>query len=207
MPKTDHHLELDEYAPVAERIELFYAKYPNGRITTKLLPPSDREVVVKAFVYRLADDTLPAATGLASERIGDGDINLHSCLENTETSAIGRALANLGFAASRRRPSREEMEKVERARASVGVRKMSVREPRPVTTEPLAPAVVLSAIHLDTIELLERAEKLGLSSVRAKTIREKLADATSLSLGDSMRLERALRNWVVRKSRANVPPV
>src|SRR4051812_3338042 len=190
MPKTYLDLKLDEYAPVAERIELFYSKYPNGRITTKLLPPSDREVVVKAFVYRLGGDTLPAATGLASERIGDGDINLHSCLENTETSAIGRALANLGFAASRRRPSREEMEKVERARASVGLRKMSVRESKPIVSEPRSEPVVLSAIHLDTMELLERAEQFGLSGSRAKTIRQRVADATSLSLGDWMKLER-----------------
>lgn len=202
MPKTDH-LELDDYAPVADRIELFYAKYPNGRITTKLLPASVREVVVKAFVYRQPEDKLPAATGLASERFGDGEINMHSCLENTETSAIGRALANLGFAASRRRPSREEMDKVERARASVGLRK-SVREPRPMSTEPLPTPIVQSAIHLDALDLLERAEKLGLSSDRVKVFRARLADATAMSLASSMKLERSLRSWVVRKSRSKV---
>jgi len=35
-------------------------------------------------------------------------------LENCETSAIGRALANAGFAAKGKRPSREEMAKVEK---------------------------------------------------------------------------------------------
>ncbi|HET9636777.1 MAG TPA: hypothetical protein VFP26_12695 [Gemmatimonadaceae bacterium] len=205
MPKTDH-LELDDYAPVADRIELFYVKYPTGRITTKLLPASEREVVVKAFVYRQAEDKLPAATGLASERIGDGEINMHSCLENTETSAIGRALANLGFAASRRRPSREEMDKVERARASVGLRK-SVREQRTMSTEPLPTPVVQSAIHIDSMELLERAERLGLSSARVAMFRTRLSDAASISLASSMKLERSLRNWVVRKSRSRVHPV
>lgn len=203
MPKTDH-LELDDYAPVADRIELFYAKFPTGRITTRLLPGGEREVVVKAFVYRQADDKLAAATGLASERIGDGEINMHSCLENTETSAIGRALANLGFAASRRRASREEMDKVERARASVALRKAVVREPRPLATEPLPPPVVQSAIHIDTLELVERAEKLGLSSARASLFRTRLADPTSMSLASSLKLERSLRDWVVRKSRSKV---
>lgn len=198
MPKTDH-LELDDYAPVADRIELFYAKYPNGRITTKLLPANEREVVVKAFVYRLAEDKLPAATGLASERIGDGEINMHSCLENTETSAIGRALANLGFSASRRRPSREEMAKVERARASVGLRKHAT-EPRRMVSEPLPTPVVQSAIHLDSLNLLERAEGLGLSPARVTLFRTRLSDTTAMSLASSMKLERSLRNWVVRKS-------
>lgn len=203
MAKTDH-LELDDYAPVADRIELFYAKYPNGRITTKLLPTNVREVVVKAFVYRQGEDKLPAATGLASERFGDSEINTHSCLENTETSAIGRALANLGFAASRRRPSREEMDKVERARASVGVRKPLLREARAMSTEPLATPVVQSAIHIDTLDLLERAENLGLSHARSSLIRTRLADPTAMSLAASMKLERSLRNWIVRKSRSKV---
>src|SRR6476620_3363242 len=101
MPKSDSTIPLDDYAPVADRIELFYSRFPDGRITSKLLPRTDLEIVVKAFVYRHAEDTLPAATGLASERIGDGEVNMYACLENTETSAIGRALANLGFSASR----------------------------------------------------------------------------------------------------------
>ena len=206
MPKTDPHLELGDYAPVADRLELFYAKYPTGRITTKLMPATDREVVVKAFVYRQAEDKLPASTGLASERVGDGEINMHSCLENTETSAIGRALANLGFAASRRRPSREEMEKVERARTSVALRRAVVRENKAATPDAPHP-VVLSAIHQDTLDLLERAQRLGLSLARAEIIRSKFSDTTILSLEASMKLERILRGWVVRQSRSRIHPL
>jgi hypothetical protein len=44
---------------------------------------------VQAFVFRSVEEERPSATGLASERIGDGDVNTVACLENTETSAIG----------------------------------------------------------------------------------------------------------------------
>src|SRR5205823_14972331 len=117
MPKTDPAVPLDDYAPVADRIALFYARFPMGRIVTKLVTHTEAEVVFKALVYRTPEEPLPAATGWASERVGDGDINSVACLENTETSAVGRALANLGLTASRSRPSLEEMEKAARARA------------------------------------------------------------------------------------------
>src|SRR5918911_767143 len=116
MAKGDLGFDGGEYAPVAERIALFYLRYPTGRIITKLVSRSEREVVFQALVYRAAHDARPAATGWAAEREGDGAVNAVACVENTETSAIGRALANLGFTAARERASREEMEKAARAR-------------------------------------------------------------------------------------------
>ena len=200
MPKSDSSLPLQDYSPVADRIDLFYSKFPEGRITTRLLPHTVGEVIVKAFVYRRAEDTLPAATGLASERIGDGDVNTYACLENTETSAIGRALANLGFAASKKRPSREEMEKVERARTSVAYRAplRAVREP---ATKPLSQDVIASALQHDLLILLRRAEAMGFSTARADVIRKRIADAPPLPVNDSLRIERSLRGWVVRHAR------
>ena len=115
MSKTEFGRDdLSDYALVADRITLFYERYPDGRIVTELHSRADREITFRALVYRSAADLQPAATGWASEREGDGEINRVACLENTETSAVGRALANLGFTASSRRPSREEMEKARR---------------------------------------------------------------------------------------------
>jgi hypothetical protein len=56
------------------------------------------------------------ATGYAEEVRGAGNVNRTSHVENCETSAIGRALANCGMAGSdmTKRPSREEMAKVQR---------------------------------------------------------------------------------------------
>jgi hypothetical protein len=113
MPKPQFNLA--GYALVADRITSFYERFPTGRIFTDLISNGE-EVVFRAEAYREATDTFPAATGWASERKNDGEINEVACLENTETSAIGRALANLGFTASRLRPSYEEMQKAERAR-------------------------------------------------------------------------------------------
>src|SRR6476659_7230860 len=117
VPKHELLFDVGEYAPVADRITLFYARFPTGRIITRLISRTRFEITVQAFVFRSLEEQRPSATGLASERIGDGDVNTVACLENTETSAIGRALANLGLTASAHRPSREEIDKANRDRA------------------------------------------------------------------------------------------
>jgi hypothetical protein len=55
------------------------------------------------------------ATGYAEEVRGAGNVNRTSHVENCETSAVGRALANAGMAGTdvNKRPSREEMMKVQ----------------------------------------------------------------------------------------------
>ena len=59
---------------------------------------------------------MPVATGYAEEIKSDRGVNATSFVENCETSAIGRAIANcpLQAPASGPRPSRNEMQKVER---------------------------------------------------------------------------------------------
>jgi hypothetical protein len=47
-------------------------------------------------------------------------VNATSALENCETSAIGRALANLGYAPKGKRPSREEMLKASPRSSTAG---------------------------------------------------------------------------------------
>ncbi len=108
---------LDEYSPVEERIALFYEQHPTGAIRTEMAHVEGPVVVFKAYVYKDLNDQAPWATGYAHEREGDGHVNTTSHVENCETSAIGRALANAGYHGRRDgapRPSREEMQKVER---------------------------------------------------------------------------------------------
>ena len=71
-------------------------------------------VCIKAAVFRCLDDAEPSATGHAFEIRGQGYVNTTSFIENGETSAVGRALANLGFKIENGIASREEMQKVER---------------------------------------------------------------------------------------------
>jgi hypothetical protein len=102
----------DDYASVAERVALFWAECPDGRIMTECTADDGKRVVFKAAVYRHRDDAQPTATGYAEEQRADRGINATSCYEVTETSAVGRALANYRFTASKKnlRPSREEMQ-------------------------------------------------------------------------------------------------
>lgn len=110
------NFNLNDYETVEERIRRFYADNPEGRIMTQnLTTEADRAAatwIVQAFVFTGGD--LPKASGLAFEVDGVGMANKTSALENAETSAIGRALANAGYSGNKR-ASREEMAKVARA--------------------------------------------------------------------------------------------
>ena len=202
--------DLSEYALVADRITLFYQRYPAGRIVTELVSRTGREITFRAVVFRGAADVEPAATGWASEREGDGEINQVACLENTETSAVGRALANLGFTASNRRPSREEMEKAARQRARLvprpaPVEPLSMRhasldaEPRathhaPLDADPLQRRA--NAVH-DVLGLIERAEAIGFPEHRGVILRAAV-ERIDLAPRTVMRLERRIRAWMAR---------
>jgi len=208
MPKYELVVNGGEYATVAERITLFYARHPRGRIVTQLLSRTDEEITVQAFVYRSVEETEPSATGLAAERIGDGDVNTVACLENTETSAIGRALANLGLTASPHRPSREEMEKADRARrarvAEVLERpgSLSIVKGSRLTahrSEIGDPALQRRADRVvDALELLSQAERAGLDQRRGRWLRLVLNDPRTSRVVVE-RIERMLRAWTIAR--------
>lgn len=108
--------DLSDYEPVADRISKFWAKYPNGRIITRIVELNATGVIVEASIFTDRDDTRPAAVDHAHETIGGKGVNVSSWLENACTSSIGRSLATLNFASSKQRASREEMAKVNRTR-------------------------------------------------------------------------------------------
>ena len=105
-------INLDNYEPVDERIARFKADHPNFRVLTEEShegEPGATRWIVKASVWRDAENTgLPDGTGYAFEIDGKGMTQRTAALETCETSAIGRALANLGYAGNRK-VTREEM--------------------------------------------------------------------------------------------------
>ena len=106
---------LEDYETVEERLTKYWKDHPDGQIHTEILDQSAGRFIVKASVYRTEADIRPWTTGLAEETIQGRGVNATSALENCETSAIGRALANAGYATKGKRASREEMGKVNKA--------------------------------------------------------------------------------------------
>jgi hypothetical protein len=103
---------LEDYETVEERLVKFWKDHPDGQIHTKVLEHTTARFIVEASIYRTEADSRPWTTGLAEETVQGRGVNATSALENCETSAIGRALANAGYATKGKRASREEMSKV-----------------------------------------------------------------------------------------------
>ena len=142
---------LDDYVTVHERIEKFYTKYPQGRLTTIILE-HDAEtgfVLIRAEAFRDGDDAQPASTGHAYELRSAGQAQSNSYVEVCETSAVGRALALLGFEVKRGVASREEMGKASRA-------------PRPAPPKTTQPPTGLDA------EILKTANALGYDAAKVR---------------------------------------
>jgi hypothetical protein len=106
---------LDDYEPVASRIAKFWEQHPCGAIHTELVFDDGHRCVIKATVY-FDSTAAPVASDYAEELLSDRGVNSTSRLENCSTSAQGRALAAAGFLPSdwTKKPSREEMQKVQR---------------------------------------------------------------------------------------------
>ena len=110
---------LDEYETVAEGLLRLYKAFPEARVITENRTPEHKtngfEFLAELYLDR--EDIRPVATGWAEEIVGASPVNRTSAMENCETSAIGRMLSNSVLCLTKpsdKRPSREEMEKVER---------------------------------------------------------------------------------------------
>jgi pyruvate/2-oxoglutarate dehydrogenase complex dihydrolipoamide acyltransferase (E2) component len=170
----------DEYITVSERIEKFYAKFPQGRIITTIIEHSAETgfILMRAEVYREPDDALPSATGHAYELKSAGHVQAGSYVEVCETSSVGRALALLGFEVRRGVASREEVirgAKKQQAAAAAPAparperpaqaAERPAQEPERAPTPPAAPAD--AGADLDSL-ILQAAEELGYDAAKVR---------------------------------------
>jgi hypothetical protein len=106
--------DLSNYETVESRLTRFWTQFPDGRIETTLMNYDGDSCIVRTIIWKHRDDANPTATGYAHEIHTDRGVNMTSFVENAESSSIGRCLANMNFSKQGARPSREEMQKVER---------------------------------------------------------------------------------------------
>ncbi len=84
-----------EYVEVNERLKHFRSTLKDWCLTSDIVELDEKRCVIKATVWD--DNGNIRATGHAYETEGSSFINKTSFIENCETSAWGRALANLGI--------------------------------------------------------------------------------------------------------------
>lgn len=188
-----------DYVTVAERIEKFYARYPEGRIITHIVEHDAERgfILMRAEVYRSTDDGMPAATGHAYEFKSEGYVQRTSYIEVCETSCVGRALAMAGFEVKRGIASREEMEKNARAAREELAREREKAAAPPAAKQTAAPAEQTAKPDqnatedqkqdiLDLLEMLKpgdrRAQRRVLVEMTGKESRDELTHQEAASL-------------------------
>tara|TARA_R100001443_G_scaffold3198_1_gene10153 strand:- start:16898 stop:17398 length:501 start_codon:yes stop_codon:yes gene_type:complete len=84
-----------EYVEVNERLKYFRANFKGFSLETNIIELDSENCVIKAQIKN--DQGMTVATGHAQEMKSSSFINKTSFVENCETSAWGRALANFGI--------------------------------------------------------------------------------------------------------------
>jgi hypothetical protein len=105
----------NDYVEVAERVSLFFKRYPEGSIQAdeaKIVTIGERTfITVVARAYRTADDERPGVAQAWETFPGKTNFTRDSEAMNAETSAIGRCLGVLGIASKRSIATREDVQR------------------------------------------------------------------------------------------------
>ena len=156
--------DLSNYETVESRLARFWEQFPDGRLETTMMNYDGDSCIFRAELYRHRDDTKPTSTGYAHEIRTDRGVNSTSFVENCETSSLGRCAANYLFATQGKRPSREEMEKVQRLTPSdlQDTRETPVHTPRGAFATPKQIGYIKKLgkdAGLDDLRLLELIQR------------------------------------------------
>jgi len=111
---------LDNYEDVATRIARLWVTHPTARVQTNIVDFNAEKgyVLIQAQIFREYEDLYPSATDYAFGNVATYNVNMKKFfVEDTVTSAIGRAIGLL--LGADKRPTRQDMEKVETVSAKV----------------------------------------------------------------------------------------
>lgn len=153
--------DLSNYETVESRLLRYWEQFPDGRIETTLMNYDGESCIVRTVIWKHRDDVNPTATGYAHEIHTDRGVNMTSFIENCESSSIGRCLANMNFSKQGARPSREEMQKVERL-TPTDTRETPVHIPRGAFATPKQLGYIKKLAKdagLDDLRLLELIQR------------------------------------------------
>jgi hypothetical protein len=136
---------LDDYTTVQERSNIFWERYPNGAVRTRIVSESDTRVIVVCELFRDNADEKPFATGEAKEVISDRGVNRDFALENCATSARGVAFKVANIGTEKNGPSREEMARVNQKQAVAQTFSVDRTDPLPISNEDWVKAANVAA--------------------------------------------------------------
>jgi len=175
---------LENYETVEDRLKAYWSDNPEGRISTEVVHETADGtcVTIKAEIYIKNTDEHPVATGIAQETKGQGGFaNTDAWVENCETSAIGRALANWKYQGAKSpRPSKQEMSKVGNKPADVKVEKPKMTSDK------------------EDIEVLEKAKQEFAESITEKPSTNK-ADQMNMLI-DGFELDKSVAQHYKREA-------
>lgn len=127
-----------QYVEVHERLKYFREHFPEYALITEIIELTPERIVLNAKVLNKHDRVV--ADGLAYEEKGSSYINKTSYIENAQTSAWGRALANFGIGIDSSVASADEV--------AIAVGKQEL------------PQVTTSDLYIKAIRLLEGSSSL-----------------------------------------------
>lgn len=171
------------YALVASRISAFRAICPRGRINTEILSMENGVVTMKASVFD--EDDRELSNGFAQEKEGASYINKTSYIENCETSAIGRALGNLGIGSDENIASAEELANAV-LNQDQNPKNQTIQQQEKTDEE--LDQEMRNSVDPDLVPNPKRTHEERIAKIKAEQERTGITDATLLSfLG--------LKNW------------
>ena len=101
--------DMSDYVEVKDRLVKFHKDYPEGSIQTRIVEFTDTRVTVEASIYRTPEDIRPCVDSSYLNIPGSTSFTKGSELENASTSAVGRALAFMGYEVKKSIASKEEV--------------------------------------------------------------------------------------------------